>query len=327
MTLSMTTTKQSYRRSPRGFSLVELMIAISLGLLIIAVVAGIFLSGNRNYAQDERYARVQENARFAMKTLSTDIAGVAFWGGMTDAGAIGSIGTTCNITLNGGAAFVILTDATAAAITTSYPCITAAKNNTSVMVVKRVQGACLAAAADALYSVLCATTAPVPGRVYLRVNGTTGTLVTAAATTVVVVGDRYWEYIARIYYIRDFAVAAGDGIPTLVRIDLQAGTADVPLVEGIENFHVEAGAASGAYAPQPMQVYVLARSLDRDLAYDTDRAGAKTYQLGTTSCFTIAGTAPCLALATADGTPQRYYRRVFSSAVAVRNPGLLAQFN
>lgn len=323
MILSMTTTEQSYRHPLRGFSLVELMIAISLGLLIIAVVAGIFLSGNRNYAQDERYARVQENARFAMKTLSTDIASVAFWGGMTDASAIASIGTTCNITLNGGAAFVVLTDATAAAITTSYPCITAAKNNTSVMVVKRVQGACLAAAADTLYSVLCATTAPVPGRVYLRVNGTIGTLVT---DTPVVVGDRYWEYIARIYYIRDFAVAAGDGIPTLVRIDLQAGTADVPLVEGIENFHVEAGTASGAYAPQPMQVYVLARSLDRDLAYDTDRAGAKTYQLGTTSCFTIAGTAPCVALATADGTPQRYYRRVFSSAVAVRNPGLLAQF-
>ncbi len=315
------------------------MIAISLGLLIIGVVLGIFLSGNRNYAQDERYARVQENARFAMKTLSIDIANADFWGGMTDASAIGSSGTLlCNITLNGGAAFVILTDATAAAITSSYPCITAAKNNTSVLVVKRVQGACLANSGDTVYSALCATTAPESGKKYLCTlnNGPcssfgtlpiVGGLFTGDGTTATPVGSRSWEYIPRIYYVRDYAVTAGDGIPTLVRKDLQAGAmVDVPLVEGIENFHVEAGAASGPNAPQQMKVYVLARSLDRDLAYDTDRAGAKTYQLGS-SCFTTAGTDPCLALATTDGAPQRYYRRVFSSAVAVRNPGLLAQFN
>jgi type IV pilus assembly protein PilW len=330
----MTATKHSYRHSLRGFSLVELMIAMSLGLLIIGVVTGIFLSGNRNYAQDERYARIQENARFAMKALLTDISSADFWGGMTSPETItngtGLASPICNIPLSGTSAanpaLVLVTNETAANITWSFPCITKAKANTSAIAIRRVQGACLASAADPVYGAQCATTAPVVGRVYLRVIGTTGDLITAAATTVIGVGERYWEFIPRIYYIRRYSVNDGDGIPTLVRKSLQAGAmADVPLVEGVENFVITPGTPSGTEAPLPIRVHLLARSLDRDLAYDVNRTDVKTYWLGA-SCFNTAGDDGCIALQTIDNTPQRYYRRVFSSAIAVRNPGILAQY-
>jgi Tfp pilus assembly protein PilW len=55
------------------------------------------------------------------------------------------------------------------------------------------------------------------------------------------------KYISNIYYIRDYAVTAGDGIPTLMRseFDLSAGVlAQQPakaLIEGIEGFKVELG--------------------------------------------------------------------------------------
>ncbi len=58
--------------------------------------------------------------------------------------------------------------------------------------------------------------------------------------------DKY-KFISSIYYIRDYAVSVGDGIPTLVRsqFDLSGGVLAhqpaVPLIEGIEGFRVEFG--------------------------------------------------------------------------------------
>lgn len=58
-----------------------------------------------------------------------------------------------------------------------------------------------------------------------------------------------YKFISNIYYVRNFANVAGDGIPTLVRsqLDLDAATGvikqldPVPLIEGIEGFKVELG--------------------------------------------------------------------------------------
>jgi type IV pilus assembly protein PilW len=51
------------------------------------------------------------------------------------------------------------------------------------------------------------------------------------------------KFISNIYYIRNFANTAGDGIPTLVRsqFDLAAQQPAVALIEGIEGFRVELG--------------------------------------------------------------------------------------
>ncbi len=50
------------------------------------------------------------------------------------------------------------------------------------------------------------------------------------------------KYVSSIYYIRNFATTAGDGIPTLVRssFDTTAGGAQA-LIEGIDGFNVELG--------------------------------------------------------------------------------------
>ncbi len=308
-----------------GFTLVEMMIAIALGLLITSVVIGIFLSGNRNYAQDERYARLQENARFAMKTLMTDVSSGDFWGSMVGASAITGIGAACGITLDAANPLDVLIPSTAAAIEAKYTCITDAKENTSVLVIKRVQGACYSG--DPAFVPACTAGVP-PAGVYLRTNGYVGRLITVPTdTTTASAGrERDWEFIPRIYYIRRFSVTDGDGIPTLVRKALQGGVmVSQPLVDGVENFRLTAGVLSGTEAPTPIKIDLLVRSLDRDPEYDTNRAGVKTFTLGAT-CFNIAGDNGCLALQSTDNTPQRYYRRVFTSTVAARNAGLLRQF-
>lgn len=64
----------------RGFSLVELMIALLIGLMISIGVVQIF-SGTRNtYQLDESLARAQENGRFALEFLTQDIRHAGYAG-------------------------------------------------------------------------------------------------------------------------------------------------------------------------------------------------------------------------------------------------------
>jgi type IV pilus assembly protein PilW len=57
----------------RGLSLIELMIALLLGLLVVAGAGTIFLSNKRAYGATESLGRVQENARVAFELMARDI--------------------------------------------------------------------------------------------------------------------------------------------------------------------------------------------------------------------------------------------------------------
>lgn len=63
----------SSRALQAGFSLIELMIALALGLLVIAAAGGIFLSNKRVYGSTEAVNRIQENQRAAFEMLSRDL--------------------------------------------------------------------------------------------------------------------------------------------------------------------------------------------------------------------------------------------------------------
>ncbi len=60
-------------RAMRGFSLIELMIAMLLGLLVVGGAIGIFVSNRRAYNATESLSRVQENARVAFEMMSRDV--------------------------------------------------------------------------------------------------------------------------------------------------------------------------------------------------------------------------------------------------------------
>src|SRR6056297_2065090 len=57
----------------RGFSLVELMVAITLGLLLTAGMVQLFSSSRLTFQTNDALARVQENGRFAMELLKRDL--------------------------------------------------------------------------------------------------------------------------------------------------------------------------------------------------------------------------------------------------------------
>ncbi|MBK9615503.1 MAG: PilW family protein [Uliginosibacterium sp.] len=73
-------TRLSQRAGARGVTLVELMIAMALGLLILAAVSAIYLSSKQTFRANDNLARVQENVRTAFDTLTRDIRQTAFYG-------------------------------------------------------------------------------------------------------------------------------------------------------------------------------------------------------------------------------------------------------
>ena len=63
-----------------GFSIVEMMVAIALGLLLIGITASIWVTNKKSYTLQEDLGRIQENARFALHFLEYDIRMAGYLG-------------------------------------------------------------------------------------------------------------------------------------------------------------------------------------------------------------------------------------------------------
>lgn len=61
------------RRRARGMTLIELMIALVLGLLVLSAAIGIFLSNRQTYRATDNLGRLQETARVAFELMARDI--------------------------------------------------------------------------------------------------------------------------------------------------------------------------------------------------------------------------------------------------------------
>ncbi|WP_082829797.1 PilW family protein [Ectothiorhodospira sp. BSL-9] len=59
----------------RGFSLVELMVAMVIGLILMAGVVQVFLANHTAYREAQRFAQLQETMAFAVDYLARDIRG------------------------------------------------------------------------------------------------------------------------------------------------------------------------------------------------------------------------------------------------------------
>lgn len=68
------------RKSQGGFSVVELLIALGLGLLVVSGIVQLFVGNSRTYEIVNAQARLQENARFAFEFISRPARMAGFFG-------------------------------------------------------------------------------------------------------------------------------------------------------------------------------------------------------------------------------------------------------
>ena len=78
--ISSTTLNAKVRSNVTGFSLVELLIAMALGLVLLAGMISVFAGNKRSSDLNSAMADIQENARFALDTLAKDIRMSGFQG-------------------------------------------------------------------------------------------------------------------------------------------------------------------------------------------------------------------------------------------------------
>ena len=264
-----------------GFTLVELMIALTLGLIVIAALVGVFVTSNRSYRQNEALASVQDNARFALDALSRDLAMAGYWGGVrpidagdqlrlsTSALAAGDCGSGTTVALGTPIVFRDHTLAVADAAT-DFSCLNVAQlqANSDLVLLRRVSGE------PAMELTLTTTAgAMTNGRAYLKTNRSTGSLFAATTTgnidtasdgvdaaaassgctpSAPSAGDptpvQVYAYTPQVYYVRNFLRTAGDGLPVLCRRFLNPALVmeEDCLAEGVESLQLEWGIGSTA---------------------------------------------------------------------------------
>ncbi len=84
----MKTLHQTELQGQRGFSLVELMVAMAIGTFLLAGAITVFGKTRDLYRTNDDAARLQETARYAMSTLEADLRMANFWGLMSRADLI-----------------------------------------------------------------------------------------------------------------------------------------------------------------------------------------------------------------------------------------------
>lgn len=313
----------------RGFSLIELMVSLAIGVVMTFGVVNLFLQSKTSFLQDEEIARMQENGRFALRLISRELAMTGFVGGLVD---MDEISTALTITASSdcgtgmlatGTAVEHTNNAATATINNSHKCLTnnQLQNGTDVILVRRTLDT--PHMTDGTVA-----TALENNTVYLRVEdyGASATLIKGSSFSA---GDKTagstvdaWEYRPILFAIRQYSQTSGDGIPTLCREVLTTTTGTVAptgdcLVEGIEAIHVDFGLDTDdppdyevdIYDAAPTvaelatavtaRIYVLARSINTVPNYTND----KTYKMGSTSVT----------------ASDSFYRRMFETTVVMRN--------
>jgi type IV pilus assembly protein PilW len=68
------------RSAHAGMTLIELMVALAIGMFLMIGAVTVFMQGRTTFRVTESLSRLQENARFAIDAMEPDIRMAGFWG-------------------------------------------------------------------------------------------------------------------------------------------------------------------------------------------------------------------------------------------------------
>lgn len=321
----------SRRHNASGFSLVELMVAITIGLALLAGLALMFGNSSLSGSELEKSVRQMENGRFSTDLLSEEISLAGYYGELPidtlTAAPVGGCVTTANALGWNNATTTVPVRVTglSAAEATALTCLANRKPNTPALILRRLETLTVAPAAitaNTLYvqSTRC-NSDPVATVFVASTSSAAFTLRDLNCTTLTNVR----RYVHRVYFIASCDECGVDTVPTLKRAELVADQMVVtPLAQGIDDFGFEFGFdTNGDGAPDLYRTALSGTALAADndwnnvvavrthlLARTTEPTAGftenKTYSLG------LAGTRGPFT----DG----FKRRVFSATGRLNNP-------
>lgn len=313
----------------KGFTIVEILISLSIGLFLLSGVSLVFVGMRTTTAETSSYGNLQETGRLAISVLSDDLMRQGFWGDLPTTLNVSNISGVIPAApanectgdgINNGTfpsalgTFRTIWGKTADSLN-EMGCINNAKIGSDILQIKRV------------------VSNPVPGalpadRYYLVANLSQGQIITSAGPVPVIDNSRTWEYQHHVYFVSEDS-AGSEVIPVLNLRQLANTMASQPLIDGVEMFRVMYGVdtnldgAVNAFIPADNMTQALWDSelnavtgtntriiaakiyvLVRDLLPDQKYTNSTTYQLGDINFI----------------APNDNYRRMlFSSTVSLYN--------
>jgi type IV pilus assembly protein PilW len=247
----------------RGFSLVELMVAVAIGLLILASLSTLFVKNLRTQDEIEKSSRQIENGRFAVDQITVDLRNAGFYAEFdpTVLPAPAALPAPCDTSLAGLKDGLVLPVQGADDSAAGLDCLQDVSPNTDILVVRRTS-TCLANAAGCdqvadggafFQASLCNNATELNSASpldFYRLDFNVANLDRHLRDCTDLAGSgtlaTVRRYLVHIYYIAKNN-KPGDGIPTLKRAELAGDgtglsyTTVVPLAEGIENLQLEYG--------------------------------------------------------------------------------------
>ena len=233
------------RRKASGFSLIELMISMTIGVFLIGGALYVFDEANATTRVNESLARMQENARWALDTIEPDIRLSGYWGrhtaGSTIAGRANSIAPLATaVDPDCGPNWSINTDVSLEGFnndTPAWTCVSDADHHdgSDTLAVRHASGQAID------------TPDLENDRIYLRTHEAgRGALFFGTAEPAINDGQNN-EQVAHAYYVRPNTFG-NDGRPSLRRRGLTAGPAviDQEIISGVEDLQVQFGIDNNA---------------------------------------------------------------------------------
>jgi type IV pilus assembly protein PilW len=242
-------------KQSQGFSLVELLVAMVVGLIIVSGAFSMHSISRDTQKANEAQMDMVADARFAMETIAYDLRHAGMWGGTnqdgliscrsTDAACVASAaGETLPAALAGDCAVGAYYNLTRPVFATddsdgnvySATCILAVEKyhaNTDILEIRY---------ADSNLATLTAD------NVFVRSNFVNGKVFVGTTEPELAAYDaspltNSYPLRAYTYYISDFSDKDGDGIPSLRRVALVNGPGmeNQTLVSGVDDFQVQFG--------------------------------------------------------------------------------------
>jgi len=310
-----------FPRRQRGMTLVELMVAMAVGLLLVAGLIALYANASQSATELEKSVRQIENGRYAVDLLAEDLSMAGYFGeavadGMAAAVSPCSDGPTMLTDLKAKAA------ASPAVVPFGVRGLTPDEADALGCLANHLAGT-PAVIVHRLDTRAVATTAMAADTLYVQSSfnaaETTATYVASATPGEMVLKDltgatnKVRRYLSRVYYVASCSDCGRDTIPTLKRAELVGNSVVIsPLAEGIERIGFDYGfdtnsdgtpetwiglsggadatvstaaAALGWGNVVAVRIHVLARNTEPSVAFVDDRSYAGG--LSGTATFTV----------------------------------------
>lgn len=316
-----------------GFTLVEMMVAMVIGLLILAALSSVAINSGKSTGTNDKTAELQSVGRYAIDVLRRDIqhsgqTGLTPPSGLVQAKAGGFFTSAVTPAIvndcRTGFALELENPIEGGNDAITYPaCIpTSLYDRGDVLVVRYADMTDFPATPN-----VAPTLAQVGGgEVYFRSTYTHSGLYKQGGVVPLITGSPMQDQLLRTYvYFISRNTVATDGVPALYRLALNAGRMSPELViGGIENMQIQYGVVDATSKTQFKNADVITANNEWGLVNSVRvwlLARNETAEVGENYSNTTTYTMGDINYVPVVGTNDKFRRQLYSTTIQLRNRG------